>query len=475
MPVLEMAVQILLSKRSSTGQPHAMLVRALNIPHTHRVAQLLSDNFPILQGKVLVIHSEHEQYDLAGRASALLSRFFSGECWVIVHCGMLGVGFDHKWISVSCNLCVLKSMSPAEQEWGRSLRKVPGSAPGVFPDLLHPNWAVVVTHSALGLRELFEKFLAGVTADTIKDAPVEKPVRPRLVASYSAGETVLRLSNTGTVKPGDVLELRFPVTVNVEESPAFSLVEELRKTGDLSEPTDTLAASNGSTSTQPDAAVPLTNNGIPKAEQEQLTLLPWQAEADAISSKLNEIRSYKTFTVQVEAVLDNQNVQITPAWSDIPQGVEITKSRASQEVPDASFLQHLGLDWQVLIAEELVSYSEYKKRTVLQQKGMDLDEEGEIVVGGVRLRDTLPAAAYSIFLKGLESELTTAEIEVPPSNAIARPDKAKLEMQARYGGQVRSLVNELFMQRGIVKDGAHGRSLVERPCALLDQAFALGW
>lgn len=78
-----------------------------------------------------------------------------------------------------------------------------------------------------------------------------------------------------------------------------------------------------------------------------------------------------------------------------------------------------------------------------------------------------------IFLKGLESELTTAEIEVPQSNAIARPDKAKLEMLARYGGQVRSLVNELFMQRGLIKDGAHGRSLVERPVALLDQAIAL--
>lgn len=46
-------------------------------------------------------------------------------------------------------------------------------------------------------------------------------------------------------------------------------------------------------------------------------------------------------------------------------------------------------------------------------------------------------------------------------------------MQARYGGQVRSLVNELFMQRGLVKDGAVGHSLVERPCALLDLAIAL--
>ncbi len=98
LPVLEMAVQVLLSKRSKTGQPHAMLVRALNIPHVHRVTKLLTDNFPMLEGKVLAIHSEHEQYDLAGRASALLEEFYSEVYWVIVHCGMLGVGFDHKWI-----------------------------------------------------------------------------------------------------------------------------------------------------------------------------------------------------------------------------------------------------------------------------------------------------------------------------------------------------------------------------------------
>jgi hypothetical protein len=90
-------------------------------------------------------------------------------------------------------------------------------------------------------------------------------------------------------------------------------------------------------------------------------------------------------------------------------------------VPDANFVQHVGLDWQILIGEKLVSYQEYKKRTVLQQKGMDLDADGEILVGGVRLKDTMPAVAYEIFLKRLEAELATSQIEVPPSNAVARP------------------------------------------------------
>lgn len=472
LPVLEMAVQILMSKRSATGQPHAMLVRALNIPHTHRVARLLEEHFPMLQGKVLVIHSEHEQYDLAGRASELLERFYAEEYWVVVHCGMLGVGFDHKFVSVSCCLCILKSMSPAEQEWGRALRKVPGLPAGQFPEPNHPNWAVVVTHSALGLRQLFEKFRAGVTADVIKDAPKEKPVRPRLVASYEAGETVLKLSNTTTIKPGDVLELRVPVVAQQKEPPKFSLVQELKATGSLSADPQISAVTNSKANLETDNSTTSQSQSSPSSNAQQLSLLAWQQEVDAIAHKLHEIRSIQTYRVQVEAVLDSRRVQIVPTWSDIPSGTEISKRRTNWEVPEANFVQHLGLDWQVLVGEELISYSEYKKRVVLQQKGMDLDADGEIVVAQMRLRDTMPAAAYEIFLKGLETELATAEVEVPHTDAIARPDKAKLEIQAHYGTKVKGLIQDLFKQRNLIRDGASGRSLVERPVQLLAQAIA---
>jgi hypothetical protein len=149
---------------------------------------------------------------------------------------------------------------------------------------------------------------------------------------------------------------------------------------------------------------------------------------------LREFRSARTYQVKVEAVLDHKNVQITPAWNDIPSGVEVKLSnRNIREIPDANFLQHVGLDWQILVDNKLVSYLDYKKQVVLQQRGMSLDDLGEIVVGGVRLRDTLPPQAYDLFLKGLEAELATAEVEIPQSDRVARPDKAKLEMQARYG------------------------------------------
>jgi len=471
LPVLEMAVRILLEKRSQTGQPHAMLVRALNINHVHRVAKLLEEKFPVLQGRIGAIHSEHDSYDLAGRPSEILERFYSGEYWALVHCGLVGVGFDHKWVSVSCCICILKSMSPAEQEWGRALRRVPGPPPGQFPELNHPNWGVVVTHSALGLRSLFENFQQGVTSDVVKDATTQKRVRPTLATAYEAGETVLKLSDTSTVKPGDVLELRVPVAVQEAVSPKFSLIEELRSTGSLSP-----ESANNEAFVLPNTSV----NGASDSTQKpnpglvqdsgQLTI-PWQQEADAIGKRLELLKTIRTYQVQVEAVLDAQQVQITPAWFDFPAGMEITKSRIPVLERQADFLKHVGLDWQVLVGEELISYREYQRRVVLQSKGMTLDKDGEIVAGGVRLKDTMPPAAYDLLVLGLEAELAKTEVEVPHPDAIARPDLAKMETQERYGAQVRSLINDLFKQRGLISDGINGCSLVERPVELLATAI----
>lgn len=102
---------------------------------------------------------------------------------------------------------------------------------------------------------------------------------------------------------------------------------------------------------------------------------------------------------------------------------------------------------------------------------MSLDKDGEIVVGGVRLKDTLPPPALELLLKGLEAELSTVEIEVPHSNALARPDKVKIDMQARYGALVRGLVQDVFKVRHLISDGPSGRSLVEQPVALLASAI----
>ena len=371
LPVLHKAVEVLLSKREATNQPHGMIVRALNIPHVHRVAKLLEDNFRSLQGKVGMIHSDHDTYDLAGRPSDIIRRFYNGDLWVLVHCGMVGVGFDHPWASVSCCLCILKSLSPAEQEWGRIIRRVPGEPPGQFPSLEHPNWGVVVTHESLKIRPLFEEFLQGKESDTIAEIPSPPRITPVLSAAYEAGETVLTLSDTRTLKPGDVLQLTATRSPEIPGEPKFDLTEELRSTNSLTAATESAAYQTEQSNSETPAASETNQvlQGLPLATEfenpTQSAQEPWSAEVEAISAHLAQIRGVRTLSVQVEAVLDDHQVQITPVWSDLPNGATVKLERTRPQEPDANFLSHVNLDWQVWVGEELISLSEYKKRVLL--------------------------------------------------------------------------------------------------------------
>ena len=102
--------------------------------------------------------------------------------------------------------------------------------------------------------------------------------------------------------------------------------------------------------------------------------LPWEAQVNVIAparpvtgfaSSLHEMRSARTYQVKVEAVLDNKNVQITPAGNDIPSGVEVKLiSRIQNEIPDTNYLQHVGLDWQILIDQKLVSQLKLEAATI---------------------------------------------------------------------------------------------------------------
>jgi hypothetical protein len=56
----------------------------------------------------------------------------------------------------------MRSLTVAEQEFGRIIRRVPGADPGRFPDIAHENWGVVVSHEALGIGDIFQQFLSGM-------------------------------------------------------------------------------------------------------------------------------------------------------------------------------------------------------------------------------------------------------------------------------------------------------------------------
>lgn len=484
-PVLAKAVEVLALKRQS-GKPHAMIVRSLNIPHAHRLSQLL-ETFPLLRGRVGLVHSEREGFDLAGRPSETYKRFFSGEYIVLVHCGMVSEGFSHPYASVSVCLGVMRSLTVAEQEFGRIIRRVPGADPGHFPDIAHENWGVVVSHEALGIGDIFQQFIDGMPTAPLTgywegddgewSAPKNVP-KPELVRGYSAGETTITLSDASTLSAGDLIVLSTPrieePNVRTDISPKFDLAAELRSTGHLTSP-DT--GSENTNSSQMQARVPggLTTNGTngsqmalnfsPTVQPEPLKSIQDRA-CDLIAERMKELRETQVISVRVEAVLDDKTVQISPAWIDLPVGTDLVKKpvRRDRQESKANFVSHVGLDWLVLYEGELIKYSDYRKKAVLKTKGLDINRAGQIITdGGMRLSEIMPAGTYELFLKGLESEIVAAAVAVPNPNVSCRPDEVKKSWQSEYGQKVRSLVFELLREPGLIRDSGTGCSLVENP------------
>ncbi|MGE5656841.1 MAG: DEAD/DEAH box helicase [Actinomycetota bacterium] len=499
LPVLEKAVEILALKRTS-GQPHAMIVRALNIPHAHRLFQLL-DSFPLLQGRVGLVHSEREGFDLAGRPSDIYKQFFSGELICLVHCSMVGEGFSHPWASVSVCLCVMRSLTVGEQEWGRIIRRVPGPSPDKFPNLEHPNWGVVVSHEALGIGELFERFLQGqVTApisgywdeETGAWSPLEAEEKPKLVVEYEAGETTIQLSNTRRLEPGDIIVLSIPVAEEASPEtsiPKFNLSQELggiipKKSGEImgtapasnlptNEPiVSSVSEEKGLYNVFKEAAKDLLSQIEPetsqKAAEEPQESIQDRA-VNLISDRLSEIRATRSLSVQIEAILDDKTVQITPVWSNLPTGTELVRKPMWKEREEviAHFKQHIGLDWMVVVNGEAMTYSDYRRKTVLQQKGFELDRNGELCRDGIPLRELMPEGTYEIFVKGLEAEIERTEVQVPHAIVSCRPDEVKKSLQAKYGTRVRAEIFGLLDETWLIPDGRAGRSLIEHPLECL--------
>lgn len=289
-----------------------------------------------------------------------------------------------------------------------------------------------MTHEALEIRPLFEEFLRGKESDTISDLPQHPRPKPIITAQYEAGE-------------GELSDPSFL-------SDSSQLPQHQQKSID-----------------EPKVQPTLTTNGFSPPPQN--STLPWSTEVEAIASHLKQIRTTRTVEVQVEAVLDNKRVQISPTWTDLPVGAVAQLTRSRFDERNVSFLGHVNLDWQVLVGEELVSFCEYKKRVLLSSKGLALNSSGEVVAGGIPLRQTMPEAVYEMFLSGLLTELANFEIEIPHAPVVARPDKAQMELQARYGAKIKGLIHDLFKQRSLIPDGVSGTSLLRSPINLLQLAI----
>ncbi|MFB2917134.1 MULTISPECIES: hypothetical protein [Aerosakkonema] len=485
LPVLEKAVEILTQKRG-TGQPHAMIVRALNIPHAHRLYQLLQ-NFPILKERVGLVHSEKEGFDLAGKPSASYQRFFSGEYICLVHCGMVGEGFSHPWASVEVSLCIMKSLTVAEQEFGRIVRRVPGRPPGNLPDLTHENWGVVVSHEALGIRDIFLSFLEGQKLAPLSgygEEEIEVILKPIIETEYSAGENVIKFNDTSKLKAGDIIVLNLPAppvnNTRTQTNSKFNLASELKQSGSLTNQIEQKSEERLLTATKSVSESKGLYNVFKNAADEVLRAIQPDNEkvaspslqdkiCDAIVERMNQIRNTRTVSIRVEAVLDNRTIQILPQSIDLPVGTSVVRkqiSRTKEEVK-VNFIGHLGLDWMVMVDGITMPFQEYKRRTVLKQKGFALDENGEILAGGMRLRDTMPPSTYATFIKELEIDIEHSAV-IPPHPAVScRPDEIKRQNATKYGAAISSSIYKLLDQKWLIPDSSSGKSLIDNPLECL--------
>nr|WP_261198871.1 DEAD/DEAH box helicase family protein [Laspinema sp. D3a] len=233
-PVLDRAVEVLELKRQEK-RPHRMIIRALNIPHAERLHKLCQ-NYDLLKGRVGLIHSQMDEYDSEGRPSDVLEKFYKDEYIALIHVSMVGEGFNEPYASVSVPLCVMRSIQKAEQEFGRIIRKVEGGIPENDADFKAENLAVVVTHEALGIAELFEKFKAGEEATAIEDDLEEEQAevgRSRfLTDDYHAGHNLLHINSTDRLEKGDQLTVKTYDSEGREKRYYFS-VEEIIGEGTL--------------------------------------------------------------------------------------------------------------------------------------------------------------------------------------------------------------------------------------------------
>lgn len=351
MPVLEMALDILMRKREVTKQPHCMLVRALNIKHCHRVAEILAENFPHLEGKIGVVHSEHKDFDLDGEPTEIIQNIQDSKYIVVIHCAILGVGFDYKWFSMSVCLGVLISMSTAEQEWGRCLRRVESDDPPTDKiDLMHPNQAVLITHDVLNIKDLFEKYIAGsylkkVKLEKTEGEPKFFPVR--VVEDYLPLSPTVMVSNTKNVKVGSRLKFLVGTKENQEVIGEATVLQIIGEKELAIEPIDQLIGKNTS-------------------------------------------------------VRVNRGVTI-----------------------ESIFLEHLNLDWLILVDGELVSYREYVQK--VNQENNPL--------------------------------FPCDDVEIPHPPTIIRPDLVQLGYQRKYSNILKAVVAKELNK---LPDQAKGSSLLEQ-------------
>lgn len=142
--VVEESIAILERQKNISGLPHMIIAVACGIQHANQISTLYKKH----DVRVGIIHSDMEPNEI----ETIKSDISNNRLDVIVNVGMLGEGYDHKYLSVAAIFRPFRSKLPYAQFIGRILRFIP-KTPQARDNIGH-----IISHRYLYLDELWEDY-----------------------------------------------------------------------------------------------------------------------------------------------------------------------------------------------------------------------------------------------------------------------------------------------------------------------------
>lgn len=138
------SIEVLKEKKRNSDIPHKIIAVACSIEHAKKIEQLYNEHGV----RAISIHS-----NLASdKISTIKNDIENDRVDVVVNVGMLGEGYDHKYLSIAAIFRPFRSALPYEQFVGRILRFIPE---GKNPE---DNIGHVISHKLLFLEDLWKKY-----------------------------------------------------------------------------------------------------------------------------------------------------------------------------------------------------------------------------------------------------------------------------------------------------------------------------
>ena len=142
--IVKESVKILKEKRQQSAIPHKIIAVACSIRHAQKITDLYSNEGVIAS----IIHSNMSDSEI----KAVKNDIKNNRLDVIVNVGMLGEGYDHKYLSIAAIFRPFRNELPYAQFIGRILRYIPEA------ETAEDNIARVVSHKLLYLDNLWKKY-----------------------------------------------------------------------------------------------------------------------------------------------------------------------------------------------------------------------------------------------------------------------------------------------------------------------------